>query len=115
MAFDGDGIVRILGKPLSLTVERLLGVGADRGRVRVEEDAVADIDGEVLLRTRRCGARAAETKLARAARKVLLRRAASDGKGHDKCDHDRVASDGLHAACGRGVNSAHAPVSLRSV
>ncbi|MCY1225910.1 hypothetical protein D9M72_381220 [compost metagenome] len=115
MTFDGDGIVRILGKPLSLTVERLLGVGANRSRVRVEEDAVADIDGEVLLRTGRCRTGAAEAKLAGTARKVLLRRAASDGKGHDKCDHDRVASDGLHAAYGRGVNSAHAPVSLGSV
>ena len=49
MAFDRDGVVRVTGKPLCLALQGLLGVGADRGGVRVEEDAVADIDREVLL------------------------------------------------------------------
>jgi hypothetical protein len=49
MAFDGDLIVRILVQPLRLAIERLLRIGADSRRIRVEEDPVADIDGEVLL------------------------------------------------------------------
>jgi hypothetical protein len=54
MAFDDDGILPVLVQPLRLARKRRLRVGADRGRIRVEEDAVADVDGEVLGRSGRC-------------------------------------------------------------
>ena len=53
MTFDRDRIVRVALQPLSLLVERCLRVGTDRSGVRIEEDAVADIDREVLRRARR--------------------------------------------------------------
>src|SRR5690606_9417782 len=48
MTFDDDLVLRVLVEPLRLTGQCLLRVCADRRRVGVEEDAVADIDGEVL-------------------------------------------------------------------
>ena len=64
--------------------------GADRGRVRVEEDAVADVDGEVLRRAGRCGTRAIEAEIGSVVR-GLLRGATGDGKHRDQGDHCRVS------------------------
>src|SRR5690606_41097604 len=56
VAFDADRDLRIAGQPGGLGVQTRLGLGADRIGVEVEIDAVADVDDEVLLRTRRRGA-----------------------------------------------------------
>ena len=48
MALDDEGVVRILLQPLDLAVQRGDGLLGEVGRIDEEEDAVADIDGEVL-------------------------------------------------------------------
>ncbi len=54
MAFDGEGIVVVAVEPLRLLVERRARlIGQIRG-IGVEEDAIADIDGEILLAAGRC-------------------------------------------------------------
>src|SRR6185503_20526257 len=50
VAFDRElAVLRILIEPLRLLVERAARGGRQVGRVRLEEDAVADIDDEILL------------------------------------------------------------------
>src|SRR5262245_12467636 len=53
VAFDGERITIVGLQPLRLLVERGAGLRRQLGRVRLEEDAVADIDDEVLLTARR--------------------------------------------------------------
>ena len=48
MALDDEGILRISLQPLDLAVERADGFLGEVGGIGQEEDAVADIDGEIL-------------------------------------------------------------------
>ena len=56
MAFDGEGVVGVLLQPLRLLVEGRARLHRQFGRIRLEEHAVADIDHEVLLASRRSDA-----------------------------------------------------------
>src|SRR3546814_3936256 len=53
MALDGDGRLRVLAEPEALLLQRGPGLGAQIRLIEGEEDAVADVDDEVLGRTRR--------------------------------------------------------------
>ena len=81
VALDGDRVARIERQPLSLTAEDCLGLGIERGRVGVEEHAVADVDHEVLGAARRRGASTARSsgelavEFARALAQAAARRA----------------------------------------
>src|SRR5690606_8839976 len=55
MTLDGDRVLGVTVQPLGLTGKRLLRVGADQRRVGIEEDAVTNIDREVLRRSGCCG------------------------------------------------------------
>src|SRR5690606_24146222 len=52
VAFDDEGVLTVAGQPLRLLVERLAARLRQFGLIRLEEDAVADIDDEVLLAAR---------------------------------------------------------------
>src|SRR3954452_13731918 len=56
VAFDREGVIGVLLQPLRLLVERAARLHRELSRIRLEEDAVADIDDEVLLAARRGGA-----------------------------------------------------------
>src|SRR5438105_2218954 len=57
MPFDQEGVLRIGPQPLRLFLERRDGLGCELGRIRLEEDAVSNIDHEILLAARHRGAR----------------------------------------------------------
>ena len=62
MAFDGEGVARIALEPASLLVEGRDGGRGQVGGVGFEEDAVADIDDEVLRAARGRGTAGAEAR-----------------------------------------------------
>jgi len=100
MAFDGNLIVGILVEPLRLAVKRGCRIGTDHRGIGVEEDPVSDIDGEVLLGSRR--RIAGKTKVSGVVGQVvLLRGAAGQHERREKREHCRVAGKSLHAAHGR--------------
>jgi len=104
VAFDGDAVIAVLVQPLCLAGKRLLGVGADDGRIRIEEDAVADIDGEVLAgprrrRDARTGT-AIEAEIGGAVR-GLLAGAACKREAGNECDDQGATGDGCDTAHGR--------------
>ena len=77
MAFDGEGVARVALQPAGLLVE---GRGRGRGqvgRIGLEEDAVANIDDEVLRAARRRGAAGAEARTVG----VLVLGSGAEGEG----------------------------------
>src|SRR5690606_38481706 len=104
MAFDRDRVLRVTLQPLGLLGKRLLRIGADQRRIEIEEDAVADIDREVLSGTRRRGT-CTETQITGIVREVLLGCATGNGERHEKGDSDR-------ATCNR-LDTAHGPELLK--
>src|SRR5204863_3777253 len=56
VAFDREGVTVVIAQPLRLLVERRAGLIGKLGGIGVEENAVADIDDEILLTARNCGA-----------------------------------------------------------
>ena len=66
MAFDREGVAAILLQPARLLVERGLRGRVQFRRVGFEEDAVADVDDEILRAARRGIASPAATAAARA-------------------------------------------------
>ncbi len=91
-------VIAVFVQPLRLLGQRRLRVGADRRGVGVEEDAVADVDREVLRGTRRSARRPAPRPRSEALFEVLLRGAAGDGEAHDKRHDGRVSGECCDAA-----------------
>ena len=88
MAFDGDGVLRILLQPLRLLLESGAGFRRQVGAVGREVDDVADIDAEITLRSGR--------HRAVAAGELRTRRILVVGAGGDQGTHEQ---DGEEARC----------------
>src|SRR5207253_4042441 len=56
VAFDREGVIAVLLQPLRLLVERAARLHREFGGIGLEEDAVADVNDEVLLAAGRGGA-----------------------------------------------------------
>jgi hypothetical protein len=96
MALDDDAVLLVLVQPLRLAAEDALRVGADDRAVGVEENAVADIDGEILggARRRRTSAQA---QIGGGVRGLLVG-AARDRERQEQRYDERIPCQGCDAA-----------------